>query len=184
MLAGLTGLLGGGGGGTAFESIATATGTGLSSTITFSSIPATYKHLQVRVLARATAVGATSVNLALRLNGDTGSNYASHRLLGDGATVSANGSTSQSNINTGLMSGALSTANIMGVTIYDIVDYSSTTKNTVVRSLSGLDQNGTGEIYIGSGLWVNTAAVNSVTLFCGTGFLTTETTIALYGIKG
>ena len=72
-----------------YESIASATGTGSSGTITFSSIPGTYQHLQIRINSRNDSTdGATTT---MRFNGDTGSNYARHYLYGDGATVSASG---------------------------------------------------------------------------------------------
>jgi len=166
-----------------FESIATIVGTGASGTITFNSIPSTYTHLQIRVLARSTLAGNISTNLSLRFNGDTGSNYVSHRLVGDGTSATANASTAQSNINVIPISAALTAANIMGAAIYDILDYTSTTKNKVIKAIGGDDQNGTGELYIGSGLWLNTAAVTSLTLFTSS-FFTTTTTIALYGIRG
>ena len=74
MLAGLTGLLGGGGGGgTAFESIATFSPTSGSS-VTFNSIPSTYKHLQIRYAITTSAYA----DIRFRINGDTGSNYTYH----------------------------------------------------------------------------------------------------------
>ena len=51
-----------------YESIQTVTvGSGGQSTISFTSIPSTYKHLQIRMLARAT--GASTVGL-IRFNSD------------------------------------------------------------------------------------------------------------------
>ena len=60
---------------TSFDSIASATGTGSSGTITFSSIPQTYKHLQIRGIGRLDVVTG-GVSTRIRLNGDTTSNYA------------------------------------------------------------------------------------------------------------
>ena len=77
-----------------YESIATFT-LGSSTTVTFSSIPSTYKHLQIRYLARSARTGAATDDLAIRLNSDSGANYARHRLFGDGASVTASGQTSQ-----------------------------------------------------------------------------------------
>jgi len=56
-----------------YESIASASGTGSSGTITFSSIPSTYTHLQIRGIGR-NSYPSTQVNV--RFNSDTGSNYA------------------------------------------------------------------------------------------------------------
>ena len=70
----------------------------------------------------------------------------------------------------------------MGVSIIDIHDYASSTKNKVIRTVSGNDQNGAGNIYLTSGLWLSTAAVTSITLFTTANYL--NTTFALYGVKG
>ena len=58
-----------------YVSIATATVTsGGASTITFSSIPSTYTHLQIRILGRGASATATNV-VNIWINGDTASTY-------------------------------------------------------------------------------------------------------------
>jgi len=178
MLAGLTGLLGGGGGGGgSFESIATANLSGISTT-TFNSIPSTYKHLQLRFLGIESSLAST---FRLRLNGDTGTNYARHWLYGDGSSASAGGTASTTVIDIGSKLGIL-TEPCVG--IIDIHDYASTTNNKTIRSFSGHDRNGAGEIGLYSGVWLSTAAVTSVTFFASSGNQNAGATIALYGIKG
>jgi hypothetical protein len=68
----------------AYDSIATATFTGSALSVTFSSIPSTYTHLQIRGLAR-TPSGNDQIDL--RFNGDSGNNYSMHGLSGDGAST-------------------------------------------------------------------------------------------------
>jgi hypothetical protein len=64
-----------------FESIATTTvGAGGATTITFSSIPATYQHLQIRVLARTNRSAGVDI-MSMRMNGDTGNNYSDHLVV-------------------------------------------------------------------------------------------------------
>ena len=165
-----------------YESIASATGTGSSTTITFSSIPSTYAHLQLRILGRADAA-ATGGSITVYANNDTtGTNYARHRLSSDGTTVTATGAASTAT-QLGRVSAASAPANIMGVTIIDIHDYTSTTKNKTFRSFSGRDQNGAGDLWLTSGLWLSTSAINRIDLVLGSNW-TTQTSIALYGIKG
>ena len=168
---------------TSYESIATANGNGSSGTITFSSIPSTFKHLQVRYLGKDTyASGAGPSNMNIRLNSDsTEANYYYHYLRGNGASASA----SAGNTNAFLASVSTTTdnADIFGAGVIDILDYGSTSKNTTIRILGGLEYNGSGVVQLYSMLWNNTAAVTSVTLFNATGW-TTETQFALYGIKG
>lgn len=168
---------------TAFESIATATGTGSSGTITFSSIPSTYQHLQIRWISRTTrATNADSFQLTF--NGAS-STYADHYLSGDGSVTDAFGSASTSYITLpGATTAANRAADIMAVGVLDIHDYGSTTKAKTVRSNHGIDANGSGAIYLSSGLWTTTSAITSITIAVASGSFTTSSTFALYGIKG
>lgn len=167
-----------------YESIATVT-LSSSGTVTFSSIPSTFTHLQLRYLARSARTGATTDDLAIRLNSDGGANYARHRLTGDGATAAASGQASVNEISYNQISTTDSTASIFGVGIIDLLDYKNTNKYTTVRTLCGHDQNGSGGVRFNSGLWMNTAAVSTIYLFAsvGTNFVA-NSKFALYGIKG
>jgi hypothetical protein len=161
-----------------YESIATATGNGSSGTITFSSIPSTYKHLQVRLQVIASGGGGQSI----RFNSDSGNNYAYHNVGGNGSSVFASGTANYSQMFIGDDSAATNPA----VMIVDILDYTSTTKNKTIRSFFGHDRNGAGSVYLYSGVWLNTNAVTSLSLGIGLfgGIFDTGTTASLYGIKG
>jgi hypothetical protein len=175
---------GGSGGGGSYESIATATGTGASGTITFSSIPSTYSSLQIRVLSRSSGTGR---NIQVRFNSDTGANYAQHNLRGFGTGVAAAGSASVTEIEAGWIATSTDATNVMGASLIDIHDYASTTKNKTVRAISGIDNNTSStsyRIYLYSGLWMNTTAVNSISLISNSGNWTTASVFSLYGIKG
>ena len=163
--------------------IARANGDGSSGTITFSSIPSTYQHLQIRWSGRSDSA-SNDVGIDLRFNSDTGSNYARHWLNGDGSTVSASGAASQSLVNVGRAAGANQTSGIISSGIIDIHDYTSTTKNKTIRSFAGQDFNGSGTIRLNSGLWMNTNAVTSISLIANAGNWTTASTFALYGMVG
>lgn len=176
----------GGAGAGAFEAIASQTLGSDTATITFSSIPSTYQHLQIRYLSKSTTTGLFGTSIDVRLNSDSGSNYTRHLLFGDGASITTSGSTSQTSIRF-LQNGCeSSTADIFGVGIIDIYDYASTSKYTTVRTMCGWDANGSGVIGLDSGLWLSTSAVTSVTL--GIGNFNTSykagSVFALYGIKG
>ena len=156
-------------------------GTGSSGTITFSNIPSTYKHLQIRMMAN----DGGNNNIGIRFNGDSATNYASHILEGSGTAASASGLTS---VNRALYVGqATSVANIYGVSIVDVLDYGSTTKNKTVRSFVGWDSNNGGDggtVRLSSGLWLSTAAVTSISLVDLAGSFNTTSTFALYGFTG
>ena len=169
-----------------FEHIETQTvGAGGAASVTFSSIPGTYKHLQVRWTARSNRSGQPLDSMLVRFNGDTtATNYSFHQLYGSGASATSNGGASQAIQQWEVMPGATATASIFGVGVYDVLDYTSTSKNTTIRELAGNDQNGSGYVSLGSGAWYNTNAITSVTLLPqnGTGFVQ-HSTFALYGVK-
>jgi hypothetical protein len=173
----------------AFESIATATGTGSSGTITFSSIPSTYQHLQIRFLAKDTNTTLSSYSLTVNFNGTT-TGYAAHRLIGDGTNSSATGSSGTTGITTiRAIAGndAAVGANTYGVGIIDIHDYASTTKNKVMRMFNGIDGNALSSSFrvnLVSGLSIDTNAITSISLQTNGTAFTTGSTFALYGIKG
>ena len=171
---------------TSYESIATATGTGSSGTITFSSIPSGYSSLQIRWIGRNTDTsGSGTAAASLTFNSDTGANYSFHRLFGNGASRFASGSASQNSITLNAsVAGDASDANVMCVGILDIHDYSNTSKNKTVRVLEGGDFNGQGQIDLSSGLWINTSAITSLSIVAnGSVSWNTQTRFSLYGIK-
>ena len=163
-----------------FESIATASGG--STSITFSSIPQTYKHLQIRGIQRSSRAVSSDYG-KIFFNGDTTeSNYSNHRLRGDGSSVIANGGTSDPTY--GDYPAGSTTANVFGGFIFDLLDYTSTNKNKTQRILFGYDANGSGQVNFSSKLWLSTAAVTSITLDNRGVNWDSNTTFALYGIKG
>jgi hypothetical protein len=166
-----------------YESIATTTLTGNQATITFSSIPSTYSHLQLRIFGKDDrALNRDSVKM--QFNSDTAANYSWHYLLGDGSVAAATAGTSASFIELFRVSGNSSAANIFGAIVVDVLDYANANKYKTSRALGGVDFNGSGEVFLTSGSWRNTAAVSSITLTPGnaTNFMQ-YSSFALYGIK-
>lgn len=161
-----------------YESIASATGTGSSGTITFSSIPSTYSHLQIRINAK----GGSGAIIFAEINSDTGANYSRHFLRGNGTDAFASGAASQTKLD--YVGYASDTADICATSIIDIIDYASTTKYKTSRSFFGLDRNGSGFVYLSSGSWQSTSAITSISLKIASGSFDTISTFALYGIKG
>ena len=172
-----------------FESIATVTiGSGGSATATFSSIPSTFKHLQIRSIAR-TANAAKSEDIVAQFNSDTGANYVQHLLVGNGSTAASYSATGQNYIK-GVTygTGTTASANIFGAGVLDILDYTNTNKNSTIRSLAAMDLNEAStfaQMQYWSGLWLNTAAITSITMKCASGANISEySSFALYGVRG
>ena len=159
---------------TSFESIATITGTG--SAASFTSIPQTYKHLQVRGLP-----DSGGSNFQVYFNNTAGTSYANHRLEGvDNGNVFAAGTTNTNSLIANFYAGY--PAGILGAFIMDVLDYTDTSKNKTVKIICGREDNGTNQslIQLQSGVYLSTSAVSTINF----GYLATGAKMALYGIKG
>jgi len=169
----------------AFDAIATVSLSTATSSITFSSIPSTYKHLQVRTMARDSVNAASSAS-GIRFNGDTGNNYGYHKLYGTGSVVGSTSATSLNGIQHSLLiPAATNTANAFGVAVIDILDYTNTNKWITTKSFAGYETNGGTEyqLQLGSGYWANTAVVTSLTIYSTSVSFVANSHFALYGIE-
>jgi hypothetical protein len=169
----------------AYEQIATQVLTTATNTITFSSIPSTYKHLQLRVAGQGSSGLQYEVPI-LQFNGDTGLNYANHYLVGDGGSVTSGAETSTGSIYAGYWPSTGNGASNFGLSIIDILDYSLTSKNKTVRYLSGFTfTNANRSMRLGSGHWRNTAAVASIAIKpLASSTFSVGSRFSLYGIVG
>jgi len=170
---------------TSFESIATVSvGSGGAADVEFTSIPADYTHLQLRVIGR-TAKASGNDYAKLTFNNVGGTSYATHYLWGTGSSVQFHAFTSSSFIYLDFVTGTSQLSNSFSAYVLDILDYANTNKNKTVRWLGGQDLNGDGVIILQSGLFNNTAAISSIKLVpnSATNWLQ-YSHFALYGIKG
>jgi hypothetical protein len=153
--------------------------------ISFTSIPSTYKHLQIRAIARTDYTGGNFDALKINFNSDTGNNYAWHQLGGNGSTAFAQAGSTTNTIYAAYISSNTAGSNIFGASVIDVLDYGSTSKYKTLRNLTGIDNNGNGNLTFGSGLWQSTSAITSITIdqWDGSNF-NQYSQFALYGIKG
>ena len=168
----------------AYESIATVTVSSATPTITFSSIPATYTHLQIRATIRSTTTGNDAwVNFFLNSDTTT-SNYSNHNLFGNGTSASSGVNTgSDGNLVGRAMGSASGASDVFAPNIFDILDYANTNKYKTTRTLIGQDNNGSRNLVgLVSNLWRNTAAVTTIEFTTANNFAQ-YTQFALYGIK-
>lgn len=170
----------------AYELIESQILTGTASNIAFVSIPQTYKHLQLRIVSKTNSAG-NSDRVALRFNNDSGtSSYSAHWIIGEGGSMVSQYSGATENKADFGVTATSNTASSFGVSVVDILDYTSTSKFKTFRSLSGLTSStsSSSTIRLVSGLYRNTSAVSrldivnySVNYIAGCRF-------SLYGIKG
>jgi hypothetical protein len=166
-----------------YESIATTTLSTATTTITFSSISGTYKHLQIRALSRKSSAGGGD-GIFIRFNSDSGSNYSLHQIDGDGSSASADRSASATQINSTTTATSSHSANVFGAQIWDILDYANTNKYKTLRAMNGFDNNGSGKVRYGGGVWMNTNAITQIDLTGNGDNFAQYSSFALYGIKG
>jgi hypothetical protein len=151
-----------------------------TASVTFSNLgdySTTYKHLQVRAVARTSH--PTTDYLNMQVNGAT--SYWQHGLEGNGAAVSSyNGSGTSFTV--ALVANSNSTTNSFGGAVIDLLDPYSTTKNKTIRGLGGF---GGVNIALRSGSWASTSSVTSITFLPFSGAnLVSSSRFSLYGIRG
>lgn len=166
--------------------IATATVSGSSTTtVTFSSIPQTFTHLEIRAVFNNTnSVAGNSTYI--RFNADGGTNYNSHYMLGTGSAV-VTGNYGGSGPWGWFGNYPTNIASTRAVTIASVLDYTNTNKAKVVKVNNGYDSN-TNDVqgsWIFSTLWTSTAAITSLSLNAtGAGnVFTAGSRFDLYGIS-
>ena len=161
--------------GSTYTPIATTTLGSAAASYTFTSIPSTYTDL---VLIVAGTTGAVNNVLMQVGNGsiDTGSNYCTTFMYGDGSSAT---SSRQSNISTMLV-GRISTA--QSINIFQIMNYANTTtyKTFLCR---GNNAAASGQVTANVNLWRSTSAINQIKVLeqVGSDFQA-GTTFTLYGI--
>jgi large repetitive protein len=171
----------------AMELIATGATTGGSTmTVTFSSIPQTFKHLQIRLTGKSYMSGSSaSANVRFTVGGVT--NYSYHEIKGISGTSSAAGAASQTSI---LLASSIwpqidaPTYNVAGI-ILDVNDYTNTTNNKTIRLHGGSNvSTGTFGSILQTGTVVSTAAISSISFSQINGGGWQLTKYSLYGIRG
>lgn len=161
----------------AYDSISSITLSAAASTITFSGIPSTYTHLQLRISELASSAGD---NCSIQFNSDTASNYSWHYLYGNGASAGSSAGATQTN---GILYTSTAASSYPNVGVADILDYANTNKYKTVRSLGGCDANGSGTVSLFSTNWRSTSAITSIKLLRTGGNFNTYSSFALYGVR-
>jgi hypothetical protein len=153
-----------------YIALATTTLGSAASSVTFSSIPATYKDLVLIVNARNSSVDA---GIRVRFNSDAASNYSFVTMRGNGSTATSSSST------TDFVPGvdAFTAQGSMGV--YQIMDYSATDKHKTVLVRGGYAADDTKAAAV---RWANTSAITSIGFTMASGNFTSGSTFSLYGV--
>jgi len=164
----------------------TVSGTSTGS-MTFSSIPQTFQHLQVRISARMISSQNEPYDLTMTVNGANPTQFSYHYMKGNGFACFSTGATSDNVFRfANCVATGSHTANMFSGHIIDIYDYANTSKFKTAKGHSGVKSNSTGspengQILIQSSLWSSTSAITSLDVF-SFGNFAAGTTATLYGI--
>jgi hypothetical protein len=160
-----------------YEPIATVTVGTATSTITISSIPATYTDL---VLVGAVTVSPDPATVIFRFNNDTSSLYSQTLVAGAAYGTASERESNQGRINIGATAGATTSPNAF---IASINNYSNTNVNKTILSRWSVagGSNTTAQALVG--LYRSTSAINRIDIIAFSANFTTGATLTLYGIK-
>ena len=149
-----------------------------ATSVTFSSIPATYRDL---ILVSSTAhTGGVGGGQRMRLNGDTGSNYPFVQMFGDGSSAISNSGTLDYftpfiNSNPGL------SQTVLGIT--QVMDYSATDKHKTILLTNSSAATSQGPMVAkAAARWANTAAVTTILIYSVSTNIEAGSTFSLYGV--
>jgi hypothetical protein len=159
-----------------YEPIATTTLGSAQSTITFSSIPATYTDLIFQYQVQTTD---TSGYLWFRLNNDGSSLYSSTRVFGNSGGAQSNRGSNAIYLQ---LDAARSTDNLGSLFVqHQIMNYANTTTNkTILTRESEMNYD-----YVAArvSLYRSTSAINRIDLIANTTTFAAGSTVTVYGIK-
>lgn len=158
-----------------YEPIATYTIPSAVNNYTFSSIPSTYTDIILIASVKNNSGGSRAMQMLL--NGDTGTNYSSTTLQGDGSSV-----VTTRNTGTAYLDPAITVSGTDFTTC--IFNFQSYANSSVYKSiLLRVGSPGT-NLRENICLWRSTAAINSIKIqLGGTDGYVAGTTFTLYGIK-
>lgn len=163
---------------TTYEPIATTTLGSAASSITFSSIPATYTDLRIVFVGNCVSA---SRYLALTFNADLLTNYSMTYLAGDGTSAVSSRRTNDTVLYSNNYSG--SSITIPQMITADVFSYAGATNKTTLFTTAS-DKNGSGTTDVAVGLWRSTSAITSIALtYVATANIAAGSIATLYGIK-
>ena len=165
--------------GRTYTPIATTTLSSAQSSVTFSSISGSYTDL---VLIASNIVPSTGMDVTMYVNGDTGTNYSTTDLSGDGTTARSGRVNTQSKAYVADYWVGIGGTN-PSMFIVNLNNYSNTTTYKTFLSRAAIQgASSTGETNANVSLWRSTSAITSITLQTSTGTMGYGSTFTLYGI--
>jgi hypothetical protein len=157
-----------------YSPIATQTLGSAAASVTFSSIPQGYTDL-ILVCSAKNSSASAGRGLRLELNADSGSNYSSTYMSGDGSSATSSRYTSTTYLDTVM---TISETDF-SPSICNLQNYSNATTNKTVLIRGGSNINVRATV----GLWRSTSAITSVKISMSADNFVTGSTFSIYGIQ-
>lgn len=151
-----------------------------AASVTFANIPQTgYTDLKIVVSVRSDRASSTWDNIQFQLNGSTTS-YSSRYLLGSGSAASSG---TLSVLYGGDIPAINATASTFSNAEYYFPNYAGNTNKSVSFDTTAENNATAAYQFLTAGLWSNTAAITSITMFSGNSAnFVANSTFSLYGI--
>tara|TARA_R100000458_G_C8226407_1_gene209347 strand:- start:436 stop:1017 length:582 start_codon:yes stop_codon:yes gene_type:complete len=161
--------------GEAWVALATATPSGANVSFTSTNDGqvgdwSQYMDLVVIGYARSGVSGTGTAGVYLRLNNDTGSNYAWQQLQGDGSSASADYQSAISYVRFGVAPQVSATANQFGSYVMHFFDINSG-KYKSATCQGACDMDGSGNVNLFGAVWKNQDPLIEIDLLDDTGFV-------------
>ncbi len=156
-----------------YDLLASTTLATATASVTFSSIDQSYGDLIIIV----NALGSTTLEARIRLNSDSGSNYNSVRMSGNGSTATSAALTSQTSGSLSVIADA-TTSQAIQLKV-ELQDYAATDKHTSILARANQSATGTEATAL---RWASTAAVTAIEILTSTGNWAIGGTFNLYGV--
>ena len=169
-----------------YTPISSFTATTSVSSVTIAGIPQNYTDLVLVCNIQGINTVSEAAALYLEYNSDSGSNYSSTRLMGNGSTASSARYNNQTSNFIGLFPAFTTAGSKFGPQTIYLQNYSNSTTYKTILSRFNSDGTGvSGEDRVGAfvGLWRSTAAITTIDLTSSaSGGFATGSTFTLYGI--
>lgn len=163
-----------------YTPIATTTLGSASATLEFTGISGSYTDL---ILVASNIVPSTGMDITMQVNSDTGSNYSTTSLNGDGTTARSGRVSSQSKAYVSDYQVGVGGTN-PSMFIVNLMNYSNaTTYKTFLSRAAIQGASSTGETNANVSLWRSTSAITSLKLSTSSGTMGVGSTFTLYGVK-
>ena len=167
------------------EAIATQYLEADAASVTFSSIPSSYEHLQVHGSHRATGWSGGQA-FYIEFNGVSSNTYASHTMVAANSTALGQRLDSQPYIKIyDGIHGSLADMTEYATILLDVHDYRDTNKNTTVQfqMFDAITHSNDVRATFGTGFWESTAAITQIKFTPSNGSLLRGSEYTLYGLK-